>query len=146
MSLLSVNLLHLTEFKSLDKILKLMVSTRSKVKSRSHHDVAHLQPPNKCPYQVSTSYTLWLLQKGQRSNQGHTMMLHTYNPQRMSYQVSTSYTLWFLRYSATRFYRSRSLQQGQRSNQGHTMMLLTYTPKTMSLPSINFLHLTVSEI
>ena len=30
-----------------DKILKLVVTTtRSEVKSRSHHDVAHLQPPN----------------------------------------------------------------------------------------------------
>ena len=31
----------------------------SKVKGQSvsHHDVAHL-PPNQCPYQVSTSYTL----------------------------------------------------------------------------------------
>ena len=46
----------------------------------------------------------------------------------------------------TRFYRSTSLQQGQRSNQGQTMMLHTYTPEPMSLPSINFLHLTVSEI
>ena len=29
-----------------------------KVKSRSHHDAAHLQPLNQCPYQASTSYTL----------------------------------------------------------------------------------------
>ena len=29
-----------------------------KVKSRSHHDAAHLHPPNQCPYQASTSYTL----------------------------------------------------------------------------------------
>ena len=44
MSLPRVNFLHLTEFKSPDKILKLMVNmTRSKVKSRSHHDVAHPQ-------------------------------------------------------------------------------------------------------
>ena len=45
-----------------------------------------------------------------------------------------------------RFYRSRSLRQGQRSNQGQTMTLHTYTPQPMSLPSMNFLHLTVSEI
>ena len=32
------------------------------------------------------------------------------------------------------------------SNQGHTMMLHTYNTPTMSLSSINFLHLTVSEI
>ena len=33
-----------------------------------------------------------------------------------------------------------------RSNQGHIMTLHTYNPKPMSLPSINFMHLTVSEI
>ena len=33
-----------------------------------------------------------------------------------------------------------------RSNQDHTMMLYTYNPKAMSLPSINFLHFTTSEI
>ena len=75
-----------------DKILKLMVTmTRSKVKSRSHHNVAHLQPPTNVPtkYQLLTPYcfqdivrtkfyrsrSLW---QGQRSNQGHTMTLHTY--------------------------------------------------------------------
>ena len=46
----------------------------------------------------------------------------------------------------TRFSNSRSLRQGQRSNQGQTMTLHTYTPQPMSLPSMNFLHLTVSEI
>ena len=61
-----------------DKILKLMVTTaRSKVKSRSHHDIAHLHPLTNVPtkYQLSTSYktrfsnsrSLW---QGQRSNQG----------------------------------------------------------------------------
>ena len=34
----------------------------------------------------------------------------------------------------------------ERSNQGHTMMLHTYNSQPMSLPSINFLHLQVSEI
>ena len=33
-----------------------------------------------------------------------------------------------------------------RSNQGHTMRLHTYTPWPMSLPSINYLHLTVSDV
>ena len=57
-----------------------------KVKSRSHHDVAHLHPltniPTKC--QLPTPYglrdTVWTrfyrsrsLRQGQRSNQGHTM-------------------------------------------------------------------------
>ena len=60
------------------------------------------------------------------------------------YQLPTPYgfrdTAW------TRFYRSRSLRQSQWSNQGQTMTLHTYTSWPMSLPSINFLHLTVSEI
>ena len=46
----------------------------------------------------------------------------------------------------TRFYRSRSLWQGKRLNRVHTMMLHTYNPQSMFLPTINFLHLTVSEI
>ena len=66
---------------------------RSKVKSRSHHDVAQLHALTNVPtkYQLPTpnsfrdiartrfymSRSLW---QGQRSNQGHTMMLHTYTP------------------------------------------------------------------
>ena len=94
MSLPSVNLLHLTEFKSLDKILKLMVNTtRSKVKSSSYHDVTHLQPPTNVltKYQLPKPYGFYdiartrlyrsrSIQQGQRSNQGHSMMLHIYNP------------------------------------------------------------------
>ena len=66
---------------------------RYKAKSRSDHDVAHLQPltniPNK--YQLPTShgfrhiartrfYRSRSLRQGQRSNQGQTMTLHTYTP------------------------------------------------------------------
>ena len=62
---------------------------RSRVKSRSHYDIAHLQPPTNAniQYQLPTpsgfrdiarirfyrSRSLW---QGQRSNQGHTMTLH----------------------------------------------------------------------
>ena len=87
------------------------------------------------------------LQQGERSNQGHTMMLHIYYPLTnvlTKYQLPTPYS--FRNIARTRFYRSRSLQQGQRSNQGQTMTLHTYTPQPMSLPSMNLLHLTVSEI
>ena len=64
---------------------------RSKVKSWSEHDVAHLHPLTNVPtkYQLPTPYgfpdiaqarlygsrSLW---QGQRSNQGQTMVLHTY--------------------------------------------------------------------
>ena len=65
---------------------------RSKVKSWSDHDVAHLQPLTNVPtkHQLPTPYgfrdiartrfhSSRLLQ-GQRSNQGQTMTLHTYTP------------------------------------------------------------------
>ena len=77
----------------------------SKVKSRPHHNLVHLQPLSIVP---------------------------------TKYQFPTGFQ--------TRFYRSRSLWQGQRSNQGHTMTFHTYNSQPMSLPSINFLHLMVSEI
>ena len=64
-----------------------------KVKSRSHHDAAHLQPLTNVPtkHQLPTPYGFpdiaqtrfyrsRSLRQGQRSNQGHTMMQHTYNP------------------------------------------------------------------
>ena len=64
---------------------------RSKVKSWSDHDAAHLQPQTNVPtkYQLPTPYGFqdiaWTgsyrsrpLQQGQRSNQGQTMTLHTY--------------------------------------------------------------------
>ena len=67
--------------------------TRSKVKSISHHEVAHLHALTNVPtkYQLPTPffydfpdiaqtrfYHLRSPWQGQRSNQGHTMMLHTY--------------------------------------------------------------------
>ena len=77
----------------LHKILKVKVTMeRSKVKSRSHFDVAHVYPITNVPtmYQLPTPYSfrdiartrfsnsrsLW---QGKTSNQGHTMMLYTYN-------------------------------------------------------------------
>ena len=70
---------------------------RSKVKSRSHHDVAHLQLPDNVPtkYQLPSPYSFrdiaqtrfyrsGSLRQGQRLNQGHTMMRHTYNTPTMS--------------------------------------------------------------
>ena len=71
----------------------MLTMTMPKVKSRSHHDVAHLQPTTNVPtkYQLPTPYGFQdiaqtrfyrsrSLQQGQRSNQGHTMMLHNYTP------------------------------------------------------------------
>ena len=71
--------------------------TRSKVKSRSQNDVAHLQPITNIPtkYQLPTPYGFQdiaqtrfyrsrSLRQGQRSNQGYTMTLHTYKTPPMS--------------------------------------------------------------
>ena len=62
-----------------------------KVKSKSHHDAAHLQPLTNVPtkHQLPTPYGFRdtartrfyrsrSLRQGQRSNQGQTIMLHTY--------------------------------------------------------------------
>ena len=84
----------------------MITMTMSKVKSRSHHDIAHLQPLSNVStnYQLPALYgfidiaqtkilkvkSLW---QDQRSNQGNTMTFYTYNPQPIYYQVSTSYTL-----------------------------------------------------
>ena len=130
-------------------------TARSKVNSRSHHDVAHLLPQTNIPaeYQLPTCYSFpditgirfyksRSLRQDQRSNQYHMMMLHTYNPLtnvRTKYQLPTPYC--FQDIARTRFY-----SPVQRSNQGHTMMLQSSNLQPMSLPSINFLHCTVSEI
>ena len=91
---------------------------RSKVKARSHHNVAHLQDStNVCTiYQLPTPYGCQdiaqtrfsnsrSLRQGQRSNQGHTMKLHIYTPNQYPYQLSTSYTLWFPRYSPDKIFQ-----------------------------------------
>ena len=69
---------------------------RSKLKSMSHHDIAHLHPqpmslpsvnfvhltvaeklPGHFKVKVTVARSLW---QGQRLNQGHTMTLHPYTP------------------------------------------------------------------
>ena len=115
---------------------------RSKVKSRSDHDAAHLHPLTNVPttYQLPTPhsfrdiartrfYRSRSLRQGQRSNQGHTMTfvhLHPLTNIPTKYQLPTPYS--FRDIARTRFYRPRSLRQGQRSNQGQTMTLHNYTP------------------
>ena len=60
MSLQSINFLHLQFLRyNPDNIFKLKVTAaRSKVKSRSHHDIAHLHPLTNVPtkYQLRTPY------------------------------------------------------------------------------------------
>ena len=130
-----------------------------KVKSRSHHDVAHLHLLTNVPtkYQLPTPYgfqdiaqtTFYRsrsLRQGQRSNHGQTMTLHTYTPNQCPYQVSTSYTLRFPRYSPDKilWVKVTTARSKVKSRSDHDVAHLH--PQPMSLPSINFLHLTVSKI
>ena len=131
----------------------------SKIKSRSHYDVAHLHPPppTNVPsrrsfnflYFTASEYSPDKILKAKvttttRSNESHTMMLHTYIPNQCTYSVYISYTLRFQRYSLDNALKVKVT--AARSTQGHTMMLHTHYPQPMSLPSIDFLHLTVCEI
>ena len=122
-----------------EKILKLMVTTtRSKVKSRSHHEVAYPQSLSNVPtkYQLPKLYSFRdiactkfqrsrSLHQGQKSNQDHTMTVHTYNSQLISLP-----NINFLHLTVSDF-----------MGQGHYGKV-----KSRSLSSINFLHLSVSKI
>ena len=105
---------------------------KSKVKSRSHLDVAHLH-----------SQTL-----------PHT---HTHTPpppppipphpppsNQCSYQISTSYTLQFPMNSPDKIFKLKITKRRPKVNQGHTITLHTYTPPT-NIPT-KYQHLKVSEI
>ena len=101
---------------------------RSKVKSRSDHDVAHLHPLTN----VHTTYELPTPFIGQghygkvKSRSDHDVAhLHPLTNVPTKYQLPSPYS--FLDIARTRFSNSRSLWQGQRSNQGQTMTLHTYT-------------------
>ena len=95
---------------SLDKILKVKVTTaRLKVKSRSHHDDAHLHLLTNVPikYQLPTPYSFGdiartfyrsrLLWQGQIKVRP--WRCTPTSPNQCPYQVSTFYTLWFPRYT-----------------------------------------------
>ena len=89
-----------------DKILEVKVTTpRAKVKSRSHHDVAHLHPLTNVPtkYQLPTPYCFQDIARTRFSNtrslwQGQIKVTPRRctptPPNQCPYQVSTSYTFW----------------------------------------------------
>ena len=112
---------------------------RSKVKSWSDHDAAHLHPLTNVPtkYQLPTPYgfrditrTRFCRSRSlqQEKSRSHHDVAHvqplTNVPSK--YQLPTPYS--FRDIARTIFYRSRLLWQGQRSNQCHTMTLHTYNP------------------
>ena len=125
MSLRSVNLLHLTEFKSPEKILELIIkTTRSKVKSRSHHDVVHLQTPTNVStkYQFHTPYsfrdiarTRFCRSRSLRKGQIKVISRHytPTTPNQCPYEVSTSYTLQFLRYTRDKIFKLKVTSRSQ---------------------------------
>ena len=110
--------------------------------NQGHTMTLHTYTPNQCPYQVSTSYTLWfprysphkilyvkvtMARSKVKSRSHHDVAhLHPLTNVPTMYQLPTPYG--FQDIAQTRFYRSRSLWQGPRSNQGHTMTLHTYNP------------------
>ena len=92
-------------------------------------------PPNQCPYQISTSYTLRFpryspdkifklkvttARSKVKSRSDHDVAhLHILTNVPTKYQLPIPYG--FQDIARTRFSNSRSLRQGQRSNQGQTM-------------------------
>ena len=88
----------------------------SKVKSRSHHDVAHLQPLTNVPtkYQLPTCYGFRDIDRARfyrsrslRKGQINVTSLRCTptTPNQCIYQVSTSYTLRFPRYSPDKIFK-----------------------------------------
>ena len=89
---------------------------RSKVKSRSDHDIAHLHPLTNVPtkYQLPTPYGFrdiaWTRFYRSRSiQQGQIKVTPSHctptPPNQYPYQVSTSYTLRFPRYSPDKIFK-----------------------------------------
>ena len=109
MSLPNINFIHLTvcEIQPGQKWLK--------VKSRSHHDAAHLHALTNVPtkYQLPTPYVFRDIARTRFSNsrslrQGQIKVrpwrCTPTHPNQCPYQVSTSYTLQFLRYSPDKLF------------------------------------------
>ena len=120
-----------------DQILEVKVTTaRSKIKSRSCHDAAHLHPLTNIPtkYQLPTPYSFRDIALTRfyrsRSLQEDQIKVRPWRctptpPNQYPYQVSTSYTLQFPRYSPDKILEVKVTTA--RSNQGQTMTLHTYT-------------------
>ena len=140
MFLQSINFLHLTasEIQPGQDFIGQGHYTKVKVKSRSYHDNAHLQPPNQCPYQVSTCYNLQFLRYrseklfptacppiqtpwvktildfiGQGDHSKDKSRSHhdftNLHPNQCPYQLSTSYNLQFLRYRLEKLFPAARL-------------------------------------
>ena len=128
---------------------------KSKVKSKSHHNVAHLHPLTNVPtkYQHCTPYSSRdmartrfyrsrSLQQGHSNGQTKIIPWHCSftTPNQCPYQVSTSYTLRFLRYSPDKISKvkvttARSNVKSRLYNDGAHLHLLTNVPTKYQLPT-----------
>ena len=99
--------------------------------------ILNAHPP---PVLLTTKLPSHAVQMLQRSNQTPTP------PNQCPYQVSTLYTLRFLRYSPDKIFKLKvtTARSKVKSRSDHDVASLH--PQPMSLPSINFLHPTISEI
>ena len=122
-----------------------MTTARSKVKSRSHYDVAHVHLLTNVPteYLLLTPYTF--------RDMAHTIFYRSRSKvkSRSHHDVAHVHPLTpsikFLH--LIRFSRSSSLWQGQRLNQGHIRRQVAHIHHLMNVPtSMKFLRLTSSEI
>ena len=110
MPLPAINFLHFTVSEILSGQSLKGQGHYDKVKSRSHHDVAHLQPSTNVPakYQLPTPYAFWDIAqtrfyRSRSLRQGQIKVTQwrckPTPPNQCPYHVSTSYTLQFPRYS-----------------------------------------------
>ena len=123
---------------SQDKIVK-VTTAGSKVKSRLHHDVAHLHFLTyvSTKYQLPTAFGFQDIAQTRFIGQGYygkvtsrslhdVAHLHPLTNVPTKYQLPTPDGFWDI--ARKIFLNWRSLQQDRRSNQGHTMTLHTHTP------------------
>ena len=128
---------------------------RSKLKSRSHHDTAHLRPLTnviiKYPFPTTSDFRdiakTRFKGQGHRSNQGHTMTLHSYTAYPCPYQVLTSYTLQFPRYRPDKMFklkattaRSKVKKSGSHHDIVHLHLLTNVPTKNQTSYTLRFLR------
>ena len=110
----------------------MVITTRTRVKSRSYHAIAQLQSLTNVPtkYRLFTTYSfqdidrirfsnsrsLW---QGQRSSQGHTMTLHTYNSHPLSLPSILHLTVSEIQPGQTFLHRGRKCCGIKMSKQNH---------------------------
>ena len=111
----------------------ILAKSRSKVRPRSHNDIAHLQPRTNVPtkYQLPTPYSFRHDFKVQDhfskvNGQIKVKLWHCNPPDQCPHQISISYSLWFLKFHPDKILKVSVITARLKSNQVHTMMLHTF--------------------